>query len=108
MTRGETDRRGAGRARTRLRPGKLLEADGTFIADCLILDRSPQGARIRVLSSDPVPETFRLVDEAGRESFPSRTVWTRAGEVGLVLEAGGEAMDRRAFLAAAGPYYAVR
>ncbi len=108
MAREDADRRGAVRARTRLRPGKMLGADGTFIADCLILDRSAQGARIRVLGPDPVPETFRLVDEAGRESFPSRTVWTRAGEAGLVLEAGGETMDRRAFLAAAGPYYAVR
>ena len=85
-----------------------MRADGTFVADCLILDRSAQGARIRVLGSESVPEAFRLIDEAGRESFFSRTVWERGDEAGLSLAEGSGPMGTRDFLAAAGPYYAVR
>lgn len=108
MTERTDERRGDGRTRTRLRPGKILAMDGTFVADCLILDRSAQGARIRVLGSESVPEAFRLIDEAGRESFFSRTVWERGDEAGLSLAEGSGPMGTRDFLAAAGPYYAVR
>lgn len=102
------ERRNAVRARTRLRPGKLLDAGGRFVADCAILDRSTGGARIRLFEPIEAGRDLQLLDESQRATVRTRIVWQCAGEVGLRLEDDARHMEGRDFLSAAGPYYAVR
>lgn len=102
------ERRQAGRAKTRLRPGKLLDAEGVFIADCAILDRSEAGARIRLFASIELPSLVGLLDESERATRAAEPMWQSEHQAGLRLEQPGEPLERSAYLSLAGPYYAVR
>lgn len=108
MSHRGTERRGADRVRTRLRPGKLLNEDGGFIADCAILDRSNGGRRIRCFAPIEMPERVWLLDEREAVATAASPVWTHRTLAGLRLAGSPVAMDRHAYLQAAGPYYAVR
>ncbi|MFD2236335.1 PilZ domain-containing protein [Aureimonas populi] len=102
------ERRNDPRRRTRLRPGKLLDMKGGFIADCMILDRSAAGVRIRRFEPGALPEEFLLLDEREGERWAARAVWQEKTEAGLVREGLAEQPDRREMTRIAGPYYAVR
>lgn len=104
----QAERRGSKRVRTRLRPGKILDADGLFLADCAILDRSPTGLRVRLFASLALSGPIRVLDERGRDVAPGRSVWQRAGEAGIAIAEEANCLEPRAFAVAAGPYYAVR
>lgn len=105
MTKAFVERRRLPRTRTRLRPGKLLDADGAFLADCAILDRSADGARIRVFGDEAETPAF-LFDERGGAKHPATAAWARRGEAGLRLSAPVpvDAAERQRI---AGPYYAL-
>ena len=93
------------RTRTRLRPGKLLGADGAFLADCAILDRSAEGARVRVFGDEAAGSAF-LFDERDGAKHAAAAAWVRGGEAGLRLTAPMpvDAVEQRRI---AGPYYAL-
>ncbi len=98
-----------GRARTRLRPGKLLSLEGAFIADCAILDRSPDGVRVRLYGSgDPIAgDAVRLFDEADAMVRVARLAWRCDRDAGLRLSGERLALDANARCRIAGRYYAV-
>jgi hypothetical protein len=108
MTGPRAERRRAGRARTRLRPGKLLGLDGVFLADCAVLDRSPAGSRVRSLDAIELPETFVLFDEAEGTTRRVSAAWHRHGLIGLRHEGACEPVRLEDLPLIAGPYYAMR
>ena len=77
------EKRARSRLRVRLRSRKLAAPDGTFIADCLIHDRSSDGARLRLEDSRLIPDRLLLFDDE-RQSLTAGTVaWRRKNEVGI-------------------------
>lgn len=103
-----SERRAAERVKTRLRPGKLLDESGQFIADCAILDRSKAGARIGLFQPMELPPCVGLLDESEQATRAAARVWQAGEQAGLLLEPVAEPLERQAFLSVAGPYYAVR
>ncbi|WP_279480008.1 hypothetical protein [Aureimonas sp. SK2] len=103
------ERRTATRRTTRLRPGKLLGADDAFLCDCAVVERSPEGARIRAFAAVErvLPETLTLYDEVETKRWQARIVWARGAELGLRIEAGGEPVSDAERHRIAGPFYAV-
>lgn len=102
------ERRTRARTKTRLRPGKLLDEAGGFVADCAILDRSDGGARVRLYEPIALPEKMSLLDESERARRSAECIWTRGDLAGLRWDDTAERLESTAFLSLAGPYYAVR
>ena len=70
--------------RRALLPGKILLSSGGAI-DCLLRDRSPSGARLRVESVIGIPESFTLEITQSRELRPARVAWRKPGELGITF-----------------------
>ena len=81
------DKRDDDRMRTRLRGGLVSDGQNKVIADCLIQDRSPGGARLRLAQDRPLPRRFLLSDEASQSRFWARLVWQKGREAGVKLVA---------------------
>ena len=103
-----SDKRTYERRRTRLRSGKVADRDGKFLTECLIYDRSPNGARLRVTTSTPVPDRVLLFDDELNSLSAATVAWRRSNEVGvrfmLVFDAD---LARRVTRKLSGKYYAV-
>ena len=80
------DRRGAVRTRTLL-SGKAIVGDALFSSDCLIVDLSDTGARLRISDSAPLgPPLYLLFVREGR-LVEAAVAWRRRGQAGLVFTA---------------------
>ena len=104
----ERDKRTVSRRRTRLRSGKLARPDGTFLIDCIIHDRSEEGAHLRVATSESVPDHVLLFDDELSSLMPAEVAWRRPEEVGIrfmpdLKTSGARAIARNL----TGKYYAV-
>ncbi|MBE7186260.1 MAG: hypothetical protein INR68_17840 [Methylobacterium mesophilicum] len=105
----EAERRAASRSRTRLRPGKLLDAELAFLGDCAILDRSEGGLRLRLFEDAPdMDGPVAVLDENEGSVRHGRLVWRRDGEAGMRVETDAQPIEPAALRRLAGPYYAVR
>lgn len=80
---GRPDHRGAGRRRTRLRSGKILDQTNRFLCDCLIHDRSATGLRLALPRNLGLPPTFRVHDDETGEVDAVAQVWRRGAVVGV-------------------------
>lgn len=80
---GRPDNRGAGRRRTRLRSGKILDQANRFLCDCLIHDRSATGLRLALPRGAELPPHFHVHDDETREIDVVETVWRRGAIVGV-------------------------
>ncbi len=80
------DERNARRRRTRLRAGKVLDRGNTFLIECQIYDRSPRGARLRLLSDVDVPHEIRLYEDERENVVAARVVWRANRQVGIRFE----------------------
>ena len=102
------DKRSLPRHRTRLRSGKVLNLANRYLVECQIHDRSPRGARLRLLGDVVVPDALRLYDDAAASVADADVVWRKDREIGLVFADGKRARDiSRAQLAGLrGKYYA--
>ena len=103
------ERRAVVRRRTRLRSGKVLTADGNFVAECLIANRSAQGGLLRLPAAIPLPGGVLVYDDQTGDLAAATVVWRRGRDVGLRF--GGPERTTR-FRAIADnmrrKYYAVR
>lgn len=101
------DRRASRRSRTRLRSGKIFGADGRFLCDCAIKDRTAAGARVGLFAPTLVEGDLVLLDESDWLRWDAGLVWSSEGEAGLRFASGPETLevDQRERLA--GRYYAV-
>ncbi|MCW4114478.1 PilZ domain-containing protein [Aurantimonas sp. MSK8Z-1] len=96
------------RARTRLRPGKLLDLrSGHFLCDCLILDRSLRGARLGFFAPMTLSKPFFLFDEVEGVKQPAQLVWLEGREGGIRFTSFRETVDPEERERVAGRYYAV-
>ena len=102
------DKRTYPRRRTRLRSGKVTDRDGKFLAECQIYDRSPNGARLRVTTTLPVPDRILVFDDELSSLLAATVAWRRTNEIGvrfmLIFDTD---LARRVTKKLSGKYYAV-
>lgn len=65
---------------------------GPSLLDCIVLDVSPGGARVRMDVMVPLPETV-ILRFSGGSAFVSRIQWARGHEVGLGFERSAPMVD---------------
>ena len=81
------ERRAASRQRTRLRSGKLIGTDGTFIIECLIHNRSATGCRLRLPSCFTPPLDVYVYEDQSGDLFHAAVIWRKERDLGLRLSA---------------------
>jgi len=103
------EKRSERRRRTRLRAGKILDCRNAFLIECLVHDRSPDGARLRLVAPVALPDSIRLFEDEDRRLAAADVIWRNGQEIGIRFRPGQSdlAMTARARAAMAGPYYAV-
>ena len=77
------ERRAVVRRRTRLRSGKVVGADGQFVVECLIANRSAQGGLMRLPAAIALPNRILVYDDQSGELIAATVVWRRDRDVGL-------------------------
>ena len=107
--RTQPDHRNNPRRRTRLRSGKIAGRNGVFLAECLIFDRSQEGARLRLDAAGAIPDRLLIFDDELSSLTPASVVWRRQSELGIRFDSeasisGGKEIARRL----SGKYYALR
>jgi hypothetical protein len=101
--------RAAGRRRTRLRSGKVLDAANSFICECVIYDRSATGLRLLLGRDVGLSAQFRVHDDETGAVESVTTVWRRGGTLGARFAGYGAAALKSSDRAAlGGRYYAMR
>jgi hypothetical protein len=80
----QTERRTQSRRRTRLRSGKVLAKNNNgFIIECLIRERSAEGARLQLGKTIDLPDRICLFDDAELRVRAAEVVWRRRNELGI-------------------------
>lgn len=74
------------RQRTRLRAGRLADADNHFLCDCAIYDVSKGGARLSVPEGVTLPEELVLYDELDRTVALATVRWRAGSRVGIAYD----------------------
>lgn len=82
----DADRRGEGRLRTRLRAGILRSRDGRRLVDCVIRDRSTNGAKLILTEERPLPLELELEDQADHRRYDIRIIRRNGADIGVVVE----------------------
>ena len=101
--------RAAGRRRTRMRSGKVLDAGNAFVCECLIYDRSATGVRLLLGRDVGLPAQFRVHDDETGAIESVATVWRRGATLGARFSGYGSAPLKPGDRAALGRrYYAMR
>ncbi len=77
------ERRSGPRQRVRLRSGKVLDADGRFLTECVFTDLSPTGSRIRPPAGTALPDELYLYDDTTGLLHRAAVLWRRGSELGL-------------------------
>lgn len=80
---GRPENRGAGRRRTRLRSGKILDETNKFLCDCLIHDRSATGLRLALPRDIDLPAHFHVHDDETAAIDVVSAMWRRGAIVGV-------------------------
>jgi hypothetical protein len=80
---GSNDKRSTPRRRTRLRSGKIIDSRNRFLIECQIYDRSPIGARLRLLGDTLVPRTIGLYEDENGELVDAHVIWRKDSELGI-------------------------
>ncbi len=81
--RSPADRRGDQRRRTQLRSGKIISSNGQFVSECLIVDRSTFGSKLRLPKISPLPARVMLFDDQSGELLHATVIWRRDRETGI-------------------------
>lgn len=77
------ERRATVRRRTRLRSGKVVDAEGQFMVECLIANRSLQGGLLRLPSAMALPDRILVYDDQSGELQAAVVIWRRERDFGL-------------------------
>lgn len=77
------ERRAMVRSRTRLRSGKVMSADGQFVAECLIANRSIQGGLLRLPGTIALPGRILLYDDQSGDLLAATVIWRRGRQIGI-------------------------
>ena len=77
------------RVRTHLRTGQILDLRRNVLAECLILDMSPHGARLKLRTQFAMPPKLLLVyDERSQGLSDAEVRWYRKNVMGLYFKHG--------------------
>ena len=103
------DRRHDQRRRTRLRSGKVVDADNRFIVECQIRERSREGARLLLVRPATIPDRVGLFDDAELKIKTAEIIWRQALEVGIrfTAELDSDEIKESDLAALSGKFYAV-
>ena len=77
------EKRHGQRQRTRLRTGKVIDAAGRFLTECLVYDRSETGGRLRLPARIALPGTIQLYEDQSAALLQADVVWRLEREVGI-------------------------
>lgn len=77
------ERRTGPRRRARLRSGKVLDADGRFLTECVFYDVSPTGGRIRPPAGTALPDDVHLYDDRTGLLHRASVLWRNGHDVGV-------------------------
>ena len=84
----QAEKRLSRRQRTRLRTGKIIDAAGRFLTECLVFDRSPTGSRLRLPAGVALPaSTFQFYDDQQAVLQQAEVVWRAEQDLGVRLRA---------------------
>ena len=84
------------RVRMHLRAGQILDLKRNMVAECLILDVSPHGARLKLQKQGVVPPKLLLVyDERSRGTLDAELRWHRNNEIGIYVRNGTSTLGQR-------------
>lgn len=76
------DRRSAKRRDVRLNWGKALDRSDRFLCECLVVDRSAGGVRLRLARGVLPPTRFHLYDDNDAAVYAAQIIWRRGAEIG--------------------------
>lgn len=79
------DRRGETRRAARLKWGKALDASDRFLCECVLSNRTSEGACLRLARNVTLPQRFQLYEDDSGALFDAQIVWRRGGEIGCRL-----------------------
>ena len=80
--------RAEARLRTRLREGWVSDFARRLKIECLFMDISPHGARLRLSRPAPLPVQILVFDERSQAAYKAEVRWQRANEVGVLIPGG--------------------
>ena len=84
------------RVRTHLRAGQILDRKRNILAECLILDVSLHGARLKLHKQGVVPPKLLLVyDERSQGILDAEMRWHRNNEIGIYIKNGTSSLGHR-------------
>ncbi len=79
------ERRREKRREVRLNWGKALDVSDRFLCDCVVMNRSHGGARLRLARRIVLPASFHFFDEAQSALFAGSVVWRQGDLIGCRL-----------------------
>ncbi len=98
------DLRSEPRFRTHLRSGRIFDLQQRFICDCVIRDRSSNGARLLLPKNVTTPNLIVFLDEELKEFIRAEVRWRQDREIGIQkFRLGDERYTRPARAAASSP-----
>lgn len=105
-----SQRREETRNRTRLRSGKIADLAGNYLVDCQVFDRSPKGARLRLMEACELPDHIRLFDDELDLLLIAVVVWINVHNIGVEFPSGPENVETQGkeHAALGGRYYAIK
>jgi hypothetical protein len=78
---------------TRFRQGKLFDAYGVFLSQCVICDRSEKGARVRVEAPLQPLKVVQFLDDVEKIIVEAKVAWQRGNELGLAFLTAAKSAD---------------
>ena len=76
-----------------LLPGKIVFEQARRTVDCMIRDLSPEGARLRLLGPEMLPDCFYVIDFRQGAAFEAVVEWRRPSELGVKFGRGHRLQD---------------
>ncbi|MEK4035310.1 hypothetical protein WOC76_07075 [Methylocystis sp. IM3] len=104
---GGDERRSDKRRGVSLNWGKALDTSDRFLCDCLVLNRSHGGARLRLARKLALPTSFHFFDDAEAALFAGSVVWRQGDIVGCRLTLEPLHGKEEAVKRMSGRYYAL-
>jgi hypothetical protein len=101
------DRRGEKRRTARLKWGKALDCADRFLCECVLNNRTSEGACLRLARNITIPQRFQLYEDDSGEIYEAQVVWRRGGEIGCRLAPAPTENKPRVAQRMRGQYYAM-
>jgi hypothetical protein len=95
-SRPSNERRDSPRRRTRLRSGKVVDAHGRFVTECLVHDLSGTGGRLRLPPTVVLPSFIQIYDDQSGVLHRAEVLWRKGSDAGVQFVPEGATQRSRA------------